>query len=260
MAFNGNGTFSQLYNWQTDAANGLNISSKRMQEEAQDMANALSNCLTRDGQGVPSVNLPMNGFKHTGAAPGVADSEYTTMAQMNAVQTALQLQVTAALNTVFPIGMICTWDTSKAAIPSNFALCDGTNGTPDLRGKFILGALGAYPNRATGGETNHVLTVAEMPSHGHGVVDNGHGHAIADSGHAHSTSIPTWSQGGSSAGFVGQGSGGAGTPQSFPTTASATGIGIYASQTGIGISATGGGAAHNNMPPYMALCYVQRMS
>ena len=40
----------------------------------------------------------------------------------------------------FPRGMILMWSGSVTEIPRGWALCDGTNGTPDLRGKFVLGA------------------------------------------------------------------------------------------------------------------------
>ena len=42
-------------------------------------------------------------------------------------------------------------------------LCDGTNGTPDLRNRFIYGGDGTN-NGATGGEASHKLTEAELPA------------------------------------------------------------------------------------------------
>ena len=42
-------------------------------------------------------------------------------------------------------------------------MCDGTNGTPDLRNRFIYGGTGTN-NGATGGEANHKLTEAELPA------------------------------------------------------------------------------------------------
>lgn len=62
---------------------------------------------------------------------------------------------------------IIMWSGSIANIPTGWYLCDGSNGTPDLRGKFVLGAGGAYSVNATGGEETHVLTESEMPSHTH---------------------------------------------------------------------------------------------
>lgn len=65
MPFNGSGSFSTKYNWQNDAALGLNISSSRMQGQDQDMADGLSLCLTKDGQQTPTANIPMGNFRIT---------------------------------------------------------------------------------------------------------------------------------------------------------------------------------------------------
>jgi len=53
-----------------------------------------------------------------------------------------------------PIGGIIQWSGSVGSIPSNFALCDGNNGTPDLRGKFVIGAGGSYNPDDTGGSAS----------------------------------------------------------------------------------------------------------
>ena len=49
-------------------------------------------------------------------------------------------------NTFFPIGGIIMWSGVPSTIPANWRLCDGNNGTPDLRGKFVVGgsATGGY--------------------------------------------------------------------------------------------------------------------
>ena len=73
--------------------------------------------------------------------------------------------------TTFPSGMIIAWN--SVTPPSGWALCDGNNGTPDLRGRFILGY---NPNSnnytintvgSNGGSEDHVLTIDEMPVHSH---------------------------------------------------------------------------------------------
>ena len=66
-----------------------------------------------------------------------------------------------------PKGIITMWSGSIATIPPGWALCDGTNGTPDLRNRFIVGAGSSYAVGATGGEATHTLTINEMPAHTH---------------------------------------------------------------------------------------------
>ena len=75
MPFNGNGSFTTVYNWQTDAANGLNISSSRMQGQDADFAAGLSICLTKDGQQQAAANIPMGGFTLTNIANAIAQKQ-----------------------------------------------------------------------------------------------------------------------------------------------------------------------------------------
>lgn len=55
-----------------------------------------------------------------------------------------------------PVGMIAMWSGLVADIPISWALCDGQNGTPDLRDKFIKSVGAAENPGATGGEATHV--------------------------------------------------------------------------------------------------------
>ena len=57
MPYNGSGTYTRTENWTSDAAANLAISATKFDTEANDMASAFNNCLTRDGQGVPSGAL-----------------------------------------------------------------------------------------------------------------------------------------------------------------------------------------------------------
>jgi microcystin-dependent protein len=81
--WNGSGTFNREYSWVADAAAGIDISSSRMDSDTNLIAGpGFSNCLTRDGQGSATANLPMNGNKHTGAANGTASTDYATYGQL----------------------------------------------------------------------------------------------------------------------------------------------------------------------------------
>lgn len=87
-----------------------------------------------------------NPHKVTTDQIGAATPEY--------VQHAINQAVAAAL----PVGIIVQWSGSVDSIPTGFALCDGTRGTPDLRDKFVLGAGGSYAPGDTGGSSRYSLS------------------------------------------------------------------------------------------------------
>jgi microcystin-dependent protein len=70
------------------------------------------------------------------------------------------------------------WSGAVDAVPEGWLLCDGENGTPDLRDRFIVGAGNSYAVGAAGGATTHnhggvtgntTITTATMPAHGHAI-------------------------------------------------------------------------------------------
>jgi hypothetical protein len=66
-------------------------------------------------------------------------------------------------------GMILLWSGSVANIPAGYVLCNGSNGTPDLRNKFIVGAGATYNPGDSGGALTHTHTFTA----------NAHNHQIA---------------------------------------------------------------------------------
>ena len=68
--------------------------------------------------------------------------------------------------TQFKTGMILLWSGSIVSIPSGWHLCDGTENTPDLRDKFVIGAGSTYNPAATGGNLTHTHA-ATQASHYH---------------------------------------------------------------------------------------------
>lgn len=82
LAFNGSGTFNRVYSWQTDSANGINITDSRMDAEMDGFATGLSNCVTKDGQTIPTANLPMATFRHTGVGNAAARTDYAAAGQV----------------------------------------------------------------------------------------------------------------------------------------------------------------------------------
>lgn len=60
---------------------------------------------------------------------------------------------------LIPSGLISLWHGIESMIPTGWALCNGENGTPDLRDRFIVGAGNTYTVGDTGGENAVTLTI-----------------------------------------------------------------------------------------------------
>lgn len=66
-----------------------------------------------------------------------------------------------------PSGVIAIWSGSTGSIPSGWVLCNGSNSTPDLRNRFVVGAGSTYNVGGTGGANTVTLGNANLPSHSH---------------------------------------------------------------------------------------------
>jgi microcystin-dependent protein len=80
-------------------------------------------------------------------------------------------------NSILPAGAIILWEGTTP--PEGWALCDGTNGTPDLKGRFVMGSSNVN-NYEYGGNDTVSITEANIPAHNHSVVLNNQ-----NSSHAH---------------------------------------------------------------------------
>ena len=166
-----------------------------------------------------------------------------------------------------PVGGIIMWSGTIANIPQGYALCNGSNGTPDLRDKFIIGAGSTYAPAATGGSATVTLLEANLPAHTHaftGTAATGgsHNHTVTDVGHTHSLTAGYYPGGNAGAGNNGNGWG---CSNSNLTTGSNSSSGItLAAHAGhthdiTGTNAnTGSGTAFSILPPYFALAYIMR--
>lgn len=138
-----------------------------------------------------------------------------------------------------PAGLISMWSGSIGSIPSGWYLCDGSNGTPNLTDRFIIGAGLTYAVNGTGGASSVTLTTNNLPAHTHTAT-------VTDPGHLHSD---TGTQ---------QGFGSTSGPDSNQAwsgthnTATAT--------TGISVTndSTGSGTSFSVLNPYYALAFIQK--
>ncbi len=79
-----------------------------------------------------------------------------------------------------PNGNIALWSGDEATIPQGWRFCDGSNGTPDLRDRFVRGA---QTVGGTGGSDMLQLSPGTMPEHDHDfITDSGgiHNHQLED--------------------------------------------------------------------------------
>lgn len=120
-----------------------------------------------------------------------------------------------------PSGCILMWSGTEDNIPDGWTLCNGENGAPDLRGRFVLCSSEKYAVGSVGGQEEVTLTVEQMPEHNHALnavksVATSGGYCVVDN---------------ISSGQIARG-----------TT-----------------TKRGNSKPHPNMPPYYALCYIVKL-
>ena len=158
---------------------------------------------------------------------------------------------------VVPVGAIIMWSGNDSTIPSGWYLCDGTNGTPNLTDRFIIGAGNTYQTGSTGGSNTHdhggstathTLSATEIPAHNHTYKDSYY--------------IESYNPGQGSSGTI------AGADYVGPTNYRGSGDSdndndyvFY--RNGTSDNNTGGGGSHahsissaNNIPVYYALSFI----
>ena len=128
------------------------------------------------------------------------------------------------------------WYGSIASIPSGWYLCDGTNGTPNLRDRFVVGAGTTYAVDATGGSANAI------------VVSHTHTATVTDPQHTHTTNsgVLTAQVGNGGGIYSGNQIGTLGT------------IGTIGTGITVANSTEGSSGTNANLPPYYALAYIMK--
>lgn len=121
-----------------------------------------------------------------GVRPGELEdpNTYTTLSprqELTPTPYAIHAQTAGELSVGgVPQGAIIMWSGSLSNIPAGWALCDGNDGTPDLRDRFILGAAAGEDPGATGGNHSYTLSASQLPSHRHWVdmpITGSHSHS-----------------------------------------------------------------------------------
>lgn len=171
-------------------------------------------------------------------------------------------QITPVVELSMPKGGIIMW--SGTEIPKGWQLCDGTNGSPDLTNRFVVGSGGNYNIGDKGGLDQVALTIAEMPQHNHsGTTDNAGNHrhtGNTSSSGSHTHSVPNETGGSGSGVHFRIESQNRNRQQGRPAgshvhTLNMNNAGIH--NHTITTSNTGNSKAHENRPPYYALAFIQ---
>ena len=158
--------------------------------------------------------LYLNGTAVTATASelNTLDGITASTAELNIMDgvtaTTAELNTLGGINTtgnfgLVPPGGIILWSGAIVDIPSGWYLCDGNNGTPNLRDRFVIGAGSTYGVGVTGGASSVTLTSANIPAHTHsfsGTTDSGGGHSHSAStgssgNHRHSVASGNTSDG-----------------------------------------------------------------
>lgn len=179
-----------------------------------------------------------------------------TMVTQPTTTKSTALATTEFVHNIMPYGAIIMWHGLVSAVPTGWALCDGTNSTPDLTGKFIVGASIDALNgsnvfyaatEVTGGFTQTGGSKdATVVQHNHTasatsrVTDPGHNHTIPFSANGVGGGTGPFMEGGRSA-----------------TVISSTTTNITVS-TAVAIDSAGIPGDNKNLPPYYALCYIMK--
>lgn len=214
------GDTASYYNVRTSEQN--NVSGYEFDKSSVLVGRGTANGVSSAGASKPHPNMPPYYTALYIQKTGVTPTDYATEERVQEiVQEALSEQP-AGSNV--PSGGIIIWSGASTNVPDGWALCDGTNGTPDLRGRFVLGESDDHVAGETGGSEEVTLTVEQMPEH------------------KHSTTLAVYDSA-SKFGSVRMGCVDDGTGKSVAYNSN------YA----------GSSQSHNNMPPYYVLCYIMKL-
>jgi hypothetical protein len=167
------------------------------------------------------------------------------------VQAAIDEVVNDVTPYTMPVGGIILWSGLSTNIPNGWALCDGTNGTPNLINRFVVGATGLYAVGASGGSKDAIV-----PSHSHtgtGSYRNNYLARVELSTGANGGSTNIAEDGTISPWITSGRNDGGSRALRFQNK------GYNSTSMSITTSTEGSSATNANLPPYYALCYIMKV-
>ena len=177
---------------------------------------------------------------NSGNQPNRVDSDFTYNPSTNTLKVG-NIVDSSGNASAFVTGMIILWYGDTTNIPGGWVLCNGSNSTPDLRDRFVIGA--GNPDHSagsTGGSNSITLSEANLPSHRHFVVSNSLGGQNRTNSNVNANNQ------------VRKGTGAGNLYESY--NLASTSADAVSGRS----SAVGSGTAFNNKPLYHALCYIMK--
>jgi hypothetical protein len=191
----------------------------------------------------------------------------TASAATNNTQIATTAFVNTAVSASIPAGGIILWSGSVASIPSGWFLCNGSNGTPDLRNRFVVGAGSTYAVDATGGSADAITvshthtftsgsaTTSSAGSHTHGVYANGTTSSNTPVGFLNNNALSVVASNITTTNGYTTVLANLGNNTQVLSTEGAHDHTVTVSGT---TASTGSSGTNANLPPYYALCYIMK--
>ena len=176
---------------------------------------------------------------NSGNQPNRVDSDFTYNPSTNTLKVGNIIDSSGNAS-AFVTGMIILWYGDTSNIPGGWVLCNGQNGTPDLRDRFVIGAGNNFNPGDTGGSNSVTLSEANLPSHRHFVVSN----ALGGQNRTNSN-VSANNQ-------VRKGTGAGNLYESY--NLASTGSDAASGRS----SAVGSGTSIDTIPLYHALCYIMK--
>lgn len=202
----------------------------------------------------PSADYSLRVQNNVNVGGGIhASGNISTDGQISAASINISGGITAA--GVVPIGGIIMWSGAWNNIPAGWALCDGQDGRPDLRGRFIVGyheGITEYNLTRKSGknpaDTTITLAVANLPAHNHAA-----GTLVTGTAGAHSHTIAA-SDGGSGSTINND------NDSSIDANISTSTNGDHTHTITGSTANTGSGSAFGNRPPWYVLAFIIRIN
>ena len=151
MPYDSQGNFYRIHNWEQDRIDDIEIVSDRHDEEDDNFAEGLSQCLLRDGRSALSGNLNAGNNKIQNLTNGTASKDAVNKGQMDSaissasstLTTAYQNYVKTVLGTIYPVGSVYIGTQSSCPMAS---LISGSTWTLVSSGKALWTGTGSNGN------------------------------------------------------------------------------------------------------------------